>query len=57
VLAIDATETVIHAMDGVARAFRHELGGRVRALGFAAVWVVGPEPGSVQRIDVDETAA
>ncbi len=53
-LAVDVTETVVHAMDGVVQAFRQRHAPDVQALGFAAVWVVGPEAGSVHRLDVEE---
>lgn len=57
ILAIDATETVVHAMDAVVRSFRSQRGRDLRAFGFAAVWVVGPERDSVHRLDINAGAA
>ena len=57
ILAIDATETVVHAMDGVVGSYRREHADVTQAFGFAAVWVVGPERDSVHRIDVGAGAA
>jgi hypothetical protein len=42
VLALDATETAVHAMPSVARAVREQRGGEIAAYGFKAVWIVGP---------------
>ena len=49
ILAIDATETVVHAMDGVVGSYRREHADVTQAFGFAAVWVVGPERDSVHQ--------
>jgi hypothetical protein len=54
ILAIDATETVVHAIAGVVESFRRQHAMESQAIGFAAVWVVGPECDSVHRLDVNE---
>jgi len=50
-LAINALDTIGHAVNGVAEAFRHMYGKEVAALGFKAVWVVGPVPALTMRLD------
>lgn len=57
ILAIDATETVVHGMAAVVRSFRERHAADVRAIAFQAVWVVGPECDSVHRLDVNAGAA
>lgn len=42
ILAIDATETVVHAMDGVVGSYRRKHADETQAFRFAEVWVVGP---------------
>jgi hypothetical protein len=51
VLALDATETAVHAMPSVAQAARGLRGVEIAARGFKAVWIVGPSEDLVFRID------
>lgn len=51
-LALDATDTALHAMDQVVRSFREQHSERLRSIGFESVWVVGPESDSVYQLDV-----
>ena len=50
-LALDATETAVHAMPSVAQAVRERRGADVARHGFKAVWIVGPSDDLVFRID------
>jgi len=51
VLALDATETAVHAMPSVAQAVRERRGGEIARHGFKAVWIVGPSDDLVFRVD------
>lgn len=52
VLALDATRTPALAFHSVANHYREQHGGWSSSLGFAAVWVVGPNPSLCHRLDV-----
>jgi len=54
VLAIDATDTVVHSMDGFVSTLRRLHAADIHAIGFAAVWVIGPTSDSVHRVDTGE---
>jgi hypothetical protein len=51
VLALDATETAVHAMPSVAKAARERCGADIGRYGFKAVWIVGPSDDLVFRVD------
>lgn len=55
VLAIDATETVVHSMRAVVDKIRelHQPG--ITQVGFAEVWVIGPHVEQVHRLDVSRS--
>lgn len=50
-LALDATETAVHAMPSVAQTVREQRSADVARHGFKAVWIVGPIDDLVFRID------
>lgn len=54
VLALDADYAGSFAFKEVVRSFRERHGGWARALGFQAIWVVGPSEVLTVRLDVDE---
>lgn len=51
VLALDAMDTASHSLAAVVIEFRKRYGAKVRALGFKAIWVVGPLEKLVTRLD------
>jgi hypothetical protein len=53
VLVLDAMDTAAYALDDVAATFRRTMGEWTRALGYQAIWVVGPTPRLTHRLDVD----
>jgi hypothetical protein len=55
-LALDATETSSHTLPAVLDSFRGRYRSEVKALGFKAIWVVGPVVALTLRVDDDETA-
>ena len=50
-LALDAMDTPGHALEVVIQDFQKRYGGAVRALGFQAIWVVGPLAELTRRLD------
>jgi hypothetical protein len=52
VLALDAMDNVSHSLKAVIMDFRKRHGHTVRALGFKAVWVVGPLESQTSRLDL-----
>ena len=53
VLALNAVDTPGHALSVVVKIFRQRYGTEIRALGFRAVWVVGPTAALTMRLDID----
>lgn len=51
-LALDAMDTASHSLNVIVTDFRRRHGHTVRALGFKAVWVVGPLESQTSRLDV-----
>jgi len=52
VLALDASDTASHSLKSVVADFRKRHASTVRALGFKAVWVVGPLEHQTSRLDI-----
>ena len=52
VLALDAMDTASHALKSVVADFRERHSPTARALGFKAIWVVGPLESQTSRIDI-----
>ena len=50
-LALDATETAVHAMPSVVQTVQERRGSDISRQGFKAVWIVGPSDDLVFRID------
>ncbi|MEM4721763.1 MAG: hypothetical protein QXT73_06875 [Candidatus Methanomethylicaceae archaeon] len=51
ILALDATETAVHAMPSVVRVICEQYSNDIAKLGFKAVWIVGPTSELTFRID------
>jgi hypothetical protein len=51
VLALDAIETPIYALENVVEAFGNKYGAKTTSLGYEAVWMVGPTEELTYRLD------
>jgi hypothetical protein len=52
VLAVDATDSTRYALEGVVNTFRAHHGAWAKTIGYQSIWVVGPDPSLVNRLDV-----
>ena len=52
ILALDATRLPVLGLDDVVEEFQSRFGTWTRGLGFDAVWLVGPQPSLVSRLDI-----
>lgn len=53
-LALDATRLPVLGFDDVIQEFRSQYGGWAHSLGFESVWLVGPQPPLVWRLDLTD---
>ncbi len=51
VLALDATDCPIYSFRSVVAEFKDRFGAEVTAVGYKAIWMVGPSASLVQRLD------
>jgi hypothetical protein len=51
VLALEATDSQRYALETVVEAFREQHGTWATGVGYAAIWLVGPVPNLVHRVD------
>jgi putative FmdB family regulatory protein len=52
ILALDATRLPVLGLDDVVEEFQSRFGTWTRGLGFDAVWLVGPQPSLISRLDI-----